>query len=813
MPVPALAPGQPLSPEALCWRCPPEGFSFASTDELPDLAEVIGQPRALAAIDFAVGMQRPGYNLYALGPEGIGRHTLVRHSFEQAAALAPVPDDWCYVNNFGEPRKPRALRLPAGRGRAFCTDMMRFVEDVRIALRSAFESDEHRTRQQVVEDNLRERRERALAEVGDEASKRGVALLRTPIGFAFAPIRDGKVMAPDDFGRLPEEQQKAAQAAIEELQEKLKKVLESVPQWMKEARQTIRQLNEETTDFAVGHLMEVLRARYADLPNVLQYLSEVRKYVTENVEIFITPVERRMGDEAGPDSDQGAGMFRPYRVNMIVNNGERKTAPVIYEDDPTYDRLLGRIDHRAEMGALLTDFNMIRPGALHTANGGYLILDARKVLTRPLAWEGLKRALEGRQIHIEPMAQALGLISTVTIEPEPIPLNVKVAIVGERLLYYLLSELDPEFSKLFKVAADFDQNFERSPENNLLYARLIATLVRANKLKPFDRQGVTAVLEFAARHAGDAEKLSMEIERLSDLLREADFWAGKNGRPAVGRTEVEQAIEAFEHRLDRVRHHLLEETQRGTLLIDSAGEVIGQVNGLSVLQLGGFSFGRPSRITARVRLGKGDVVDIEREVALGGPLHSKGVLILSGYLSSHYAKDLPLSLAASLVFEQSYGGVEGDSASSAELYALLSAIAETPIRQGLAVTGSVNQRGEVQAIGGVNEKIEGFFDLCAARGLDGRQGVLIPLANVKHLMLQARVVNAVEAGQFKVYPIATIDQGIEILTGLVAGERGADGRFPAASFNGRVEDRLIELAEKRRDFARGPQGEGGDGVA
>ena len=464
----------------------------------------------------------------------------------------------------------------------------------------------------------------------------------------------------------------------------------------------------------------------------------------------------------------------------------------------------------AQLGALVTDFNLIKAGALHRANGGYLILDARKVLLQPFAWEELKRALSSEEIRIEVLGQTLSLISTVSLEPESIPLDVKVVLLGERLLYYTLSQLDPDFAELFKVAADFEDQMDRTPENHLLYARMIATMVRQEGLRPFDREAVARVIEQSARLAGDAERLSTHVRSIADLLREADYWAGEAQHSVVTAADVQRAIDAQVYRSDRVRERIQEEIQRGTILIDTQGAAVGQVNGLSVLTLGQFAFGRPSRITALVRLGRGEVIDIEREVALGGPIHSKGVLILSSYLGARYARDQPLSLSASLVFEQSYSGVEGDSASSAELYALLSALADLPIKQSLAVTGSVNQHGQVQAIGGVNEKIEGFFDICRAQGMNGEQGVLIPASNVKHLMLRPDVVEAVAAGHFHVYPVETIDQGIELLTGVPAGEPDETGAFPAGSVNQRVEARLRELAERRLAFGVPERGSAGD---
>ena len=799
-----------LSADALCWRCTPDQFAFESTDDLEDLAEVMGQERAVEALRFGIGMRRAGYNIYALGPEGIGKHTVARRFLEEQARAEPLPLDWCYVSNFKEPRKPRILQLNAGRGAVFQTDMARFVEDVRHALRSAFESEEYRTRRQVLEEEIKERQEHALEEIEEDAKARGVALMRTPVGFAFAPVAGGKVISPEVFQRLAKDDRERIETDIDALQKRLHQVLQEAPRWMKELRDQIRELSDQTATFAVGHLSEELRKAYADQPEILAFLDQVRQDVVRNVETIAGAQEKPGPGGVSAEFDDGHPVLRRYRVNLLVDNGGCDHAPVVYEDDPSFDRLRGRIEHRAEMGALLTDFHMIRPGVLHRANGGYLIVDARKVLTRPMAWEGLKQALLTKEIRIEPLAQALGVLSTVTLEPEPIPLEVKVVMVGDRMLYYLLSEHDPEFGRLFKVAADFDERVERSDENNLFYARLVATVVRKEELKSFDSGAVARVLEYSARQAGDAEKLSTQIEGLSDVLREADYWAARAGRAVVGAEDVQRALDTRIHRLDRVREQIQEQIERGTIVIDTEGATVGQINALSVMQLGGFAFGRPSRVTARVRLGRGEVVDIEREVELGGPLHSKGVLILSGYLSAHYASDRPLSLGASLVFEQSYGGIDGDSASSAELYALLSAIAEVPIEQSFAVTGSVNQRGEVQAIGGVNEKIEGFFDLCAARGLSGKQGVLIPATNVKHLMLHARVVDAVEAGKFHIYPVATIDQGLEILTGVAAGARGPDGRFPEATVNRRVEAKLLELAEKRQAFARAPGAEGGE---
>jgi lon-related putative ATP-dependent protease len=494
--------------------------------------------------------------------------------------------------------------------------------------------------------------------------------------------------------------------------------------------------------------------------------------------------------------------MRRYQVNLLVDNRDGRGAPVVYEDNPTFQNLVGQIEYISHMGALVTDFNLIRAGALHKANGGYLMLDAHKLLTQPFAWEAIKRALRSAEVRIESLGHSLGLTSTASLEPQPIPLDVKVVLLGERLLYYLLCHYDPEFNELFKVAVDFEDEAPRGDENHLRYASLIGAIARREKLLPFDRKAVARVIEHSSRLAGDAEKLSAQTLTVADLLREADYLAGSAGRSVVGAEDVQSAIDAQTRRADRMRRRIQEEIERGMILIATEGHRIGQVNGLSVVDLDRFAFGRPSRITARVRLGKGEVIDIEREVELGGPIHSKGVMILAGFLGARYAPDHPLSLGATLVFEQSYGGVEGDSASAAELCALLSALAEVPINQSFAVTGSVNQHGEAQAVGGVNEKIEGFYDLCKARGLTGGQGVLIPASNTKHLMLRRDVVEAVAAGKFHVYAVETIDQGMELLTGLPAGERDASGVFPTGSVNHRVEARLLELAAKRAAYGK-----------
>ncbi|HUI41775.1 MAG TPA: AAA family ATPase [Terriglobia bacterium] len=802
---------KPLPPEALYQRCDTGQFSFKTTAELADFDEFIGQGRAVDAIRFGIGIQHAGYNLFALGPSGVGKHTIVSRFLELQAAREPTPEEWCYVNNFAEPEKPRALRLPAGQGVVLRRDMERLVDELRSALPAAFESEDYRTRKQGIEEEIKERHQKAFEEVRREAGEKGVGVMRAPTGVVFAPLHNGEVYSPDEFEKLPETERQRMEADMSALQQRLQSMMREAPQWERQGRERLKALNHEVAIFAVGHLLDELRRKYETLPEVVGHLQALQQDVVDNIDEFLNPSESPLAALVGAPqrrAGKGSPFFRRYQVNLMVDHGGKQGAPVVYEDFPSYQNLLGQVEHTAQFGALVTDFDLIRPGALHRANGGFLVVDAQKVLMQPYAWEGLKRALRSGEIRIESLGQMLSLVSTVSLEPQPIPLRVKVVLLGERLLYYLLAQYDTEFREMFKVAADFEEVTPRNPETHLLFARLMGTIARQDGLLPFDAGAVGRLIELRARLAGDAERLSTHRRSLVDLLRETDYWARQAGRAVATADDVQQAVDTQIHRLDRVRERLQEEIQRGTLLIDTEAEKVGQINGLAVSQVGQFAFGHPTRITARVRLGKGEVVDIEREVELGGPIHSKGVLILSAFLGARYAPDRPLSLSASLVFEQSYGGVEGDSASCAELYVLLSALAEAPLSQSLAVTGSVNQHGHVQAIGGVNEKIEGFFDLCKARGLTGQQGVLIPDSNVKHLMLRQDVVEAVAAGRFHVYAVATIDQGIEILTGLPAGERDSEGRFPEGTLNQRVESRLMALAEKRQALAAAPKAPG-----
>ncbi|MBI3674861.1 MAG: AAA family ATPase [Rhizobiales bacterium] len=790
--------------------CDPAALNFTSTAEIEIVDELVGQKRALSAIDFGTRIDHDGFNIFALGPTRSGRHGAIHKFLEHKAATEPVPDDWIYVNNFAAPDRPKAIRLPSGIGLRLKASMQELIDDLSAALPATFESEDYRNRRKAIDDDFEATQEKAFDELRAKGQKQNIGILRTPMGFALAPLSGGQVVKPEVFNALLEAERKAIESKIMALQEDLERILKNLPVLERERRRKIRSLNAEIAEMVVGLSISEIAARFAGNDDIKSYLSDVRSDLIDNAELFLRPHQE---EEAGPfDAFRQNGLRHPafarYAVNVLVSHCAEKAeaaargAPVISEEHPTLGKVLGHIDHRSLMGALVTDFTMIKAGALHRANGGYLVLDARRVLTEPFVWEALKRCLRNKKIEFSSVADELSLVSTVSLTPDSIPLSVKVILVGERLLYYLLASLDPEFDNLFKVQADFEDVTERSADSVALFARLMGSIARQESLLPLSAAAVARLIEQAAREAEDAERLTLRVGILADIIRESHYWATAGKRDRIDVEDVDRALDERRYRSERIRDRSLETITRNITLVDTDGVEVGQINGLSVLRIGNLSFGRPTRITARVRMGSGKVVDIEREVELGGPLHSKGVLILSSFLATRYALPVPMSLWASLVFEQSYGGVEGDSASSAELYALLSALADSPINQSLAVTGSVNQLGQIQAIGGVNEKIEGFFDICKARGLTGRQGVVIPRANCKHLMLRQDIVAAASQDQFRIYAVSTIDEGIELLTGLPAGNRGPDGRFADGSVNARVEAKLMQFAEMRRSFGR-----------
>jgi lon-related putative ATP-dependent protease len=795
-----------LSPSELHRPCDPSDVPFETTRDAERVEDIVGQDRAVEAVRFGIAMQREGYNLFALGPRGVGKQTLLRDFLARQAALAPTPDDYCYVASFDDMRRPRALRLPAGRGAPFRAAMERAIGGLRAAMRAAFQSDEHRTRKRDVVNRLKERQQKALAEVQEKAAQSDVAVAQTEDGMILAPLRDGQVVPPDAFHRLPEAEQARLRAGLEKTGEQLNELLGRFQHWVHEHLAELEALDRATAQGVAKRVVDAVRAEHGDLPDVLAHLDRVEADVAAQGGALLDGEEEGMPaalKRALTHGDDGS-VLRRYAVNLVIDGDGRSGAPVVREDAPTHANLVGRIEHIQQLGALVTDFSLVRPGALHRARGGYLLLDALEVLRHPNAWDALKRTVRAREIRIESLADALGLVTTQSLEPEAIPLgDTKIVLVGDRHLYYWLASVDPDFLELFKVMVEFEDAMDRGPGAHALYARLIATLLHKEDLRPADRGGVARVIEHAARLAGDGIKLSVRMRPIADLLREADHWASLSGRAVIGAADVETALEAQLRRASRVQERAMESIRRGTLMLDVEGEVVGQINGLTVVMLGEQHFGHPARITARVRLGRGEVVDVEREVELGGPIHSKGVLILVGFLGARYATHVPLALSASIVFEQSYGGVEGDSASLAELCALLSALAEVPIRQSFAVTGSVSQLGRVQPIGGANQKIEGFFDACRERGSTGPHAVILPRTNVEHLMLRRDVVKACEEGRFAVHAVETVDEALELLTGLPAGARGADGAFPEGSVNARVEARLIALAEDARRFAAG----------
>jgi len=772
--------------------CTLDDLPFASTLDLPDLDESFGQVRAVEALRFALGIRRKGFNPFVLGEPGSGRHALVHRLVDEVRRQSGPPADCCYVNNFATATAPRLLQLPAGRGARLRDDMQRFVGELGPAIAAAFESAEYRARVGTLQEGFKDRQEGALRILGNASLERGVALVRSESGFAFMPAKAGsedETLSEAEFEQLPEARQKELESVIEEFQAPLIKLLAQFPRWRRELQDALKDASRDAMRGAVGHLLEEIKPTYADLPAVLEFLAAVEHDVVETGDTL------RASQKSEPEMEtllfSGSISIQRYLVNLLVDNAGGDGQPVVCESHPTFQNLVGRVENIAHMGTLVSNFTLIRAGALHRANGGYLILDAIKLLSQPYAWEGLKRALRAGEVRIESLGEIYGLASTVQLEPEPVPLQIKVILIGEPSIYYLLAEMDPEFVELFKVAADFEDEVPRTPQSVAQFARLIATLARRDGVKPLAREAVARVVEHAARLTRDAERLSVLTRPLADLLREADYLAGDAA--LLGREHIEQALAAQIRRADRLREHYYDAIRRGTLLIATSGARIGVVNGLAAVSLGEFVFAHPVRITAAVRIGDGEMIDIEREVEMGGPIHSKGVLILAGFFAARFGRGLPLSFTASIVFEQTYGEVEGDSASLAELCALLSAIGAMPLRQNWAITGSVNQYGIVQPIGAVNEKIEGFFDICAAEGLTGEQGVIIPAANVKELMLKREVVEAVAAGRFQVACVAHADEAIELLTGLPSGDSDEQGVVPDGTVNYMVASRLVEL--------------------
>jgi lon-related putative ATP-dependent protease len=809
---PAPAARWELAPPQLAKACRLEGLGFKTTAELAKTGDLIGQPRALASLAFAIGIRKHGYNAYAVGMPGTGKTSKVKSFLASHAKREPVPDDWCYINNFDDPMKPRAIRLPAGMGKKLAKDMENLVEELRADVPRAFESEDYERRRNEIIQRFQGQRAEVFSELEKWAASKGFNLVQAPGGIVVVPVKDGKPLPPEEYQKLSDEERNSFEERGKDFQDRMSETTNVVRAFEKELKASLAELDREVASLAVGQTIDELEHKYRDTEAVVGHLEAVRRDLLENVDAL--KATKPQGSEPSSPVEaaamlQSQSMLDSYAVNVIIDNSESKGAPVVFEMNPTHANLVGRIDHRVQMGAVFTDFRQIRPGALHKSNGGYLVMEVKDVLTQPFAWDALKRGMKNRQVRVEDPFEQLRIFAPTTLEPEPIPLDFKVVLLGTPLYYYLLQAYDEDFDKLFKVKADFDSLMPCSKASVHKYADFVATICQEESLRDFDRTAVARVVEFGSRLVEDQTKLSAQFGDIANLLREADYWAADAGKKIVGAEHVDRALEHKIYRSNRIQERIQEMIRDGTIVIDTRGKKAGQVNGLSVIELGDLTFGRPSRITASISLGRENFLDIERETQLGGPIHTKGVLILTGYLANRFGQRAPLSISARLCFEQSYSGVEGDSASSAELYALLSALSGVPLRQDIAVTGSVDQKGRVQAIGGAIYKIEGFFDVCRAKGLTGSQGVMIPKTNTKNLMLRPDVVEAVGKGKFHIWAIDTVEDGIEILTGMPAGKARKSGTYPDGTLYHIIEERLADMAERWRTFARG--GENGRG--
>ncbi len=780
---------------ALYVRCDPDTLGFETTAEVAPLDGTVGQDRALNSLQFGLDIQADGYNLFVAGPTGTGRNSTLRAIVGRIAATRPVPPDWCYVFNFRDHRQPSVVSLPAGRGRALARDMDTFIEACRREIPRHFESEAYTQKREELARELQTQRDQAFAAVEEEARRQGFSLNVSPMGVATVPLKeDGQPMSREEFAQLPEDSRRTLQSRGEELQSAISQAMVQTRRLEKDAQRRLEEQDKAVALYAVTPLVNELRQEYLDIPKAVEYLEHAQDDIIEHLDMF-----RSTEQEAGP-----LAAFRPpieeffarYKVNVIISREDTRGAPVVLENNPTYYNLFGRVDYRSQLGAVTTDHTMIKAGALHRANGGYLILQAMDVLTSFLVWETLKRTVRSREIRIENLGEQYSAIPVATLNPQPMPLDVKLVFVGNPRIYQLLFQADEDFRKLFRVKADFTVDMERSPDCVGLYAGFISSFARENALRHFDKSAVARVVEYGSRLVEHQGRLSTRFIEIADLLTESDFWASKDSNDLVGAQHVERAIEQKIYRANLIEERVQQLIDEGTILIDTEAAVVGQVNGIAVYELGDYRFGRPSRITARVSLGRGQVVSIEREIQMSGRIHNKGFAILNGYLHGKYAQERLLALSASIGFEQTYDEVEGDSASAAELYALLSALADVPVRQGIAVTGSVDQRGEVQPIGGVNEKVEGFYAVCKTKGLTGEQGIVIPRANIQHLMLRREVVDAVREGRFNVWSAATVDEGIEILTGVPAGAPDSKGRYPPGTINRLVMDKLAQMARR-----------------
>lgn len=797
-----------LKTKELYNECDYSKFKFQSTAGLQEKLSALGQDRALSAVELGINIKSKGYNLFCLGPEGTGKTSLVKRVLEEESVLRPTPKDWAYVYNFDEPHKPTALSFPAGEATAFAKDVAKLTEELEIVVPAIIDSDEYKAGLSIISEKYKQKKEQYINHIQKKAKGKRVTFLHMPMGLVVAPVKDGEVLTPEAFDELPEEEKKALMDDLNAMQKEIEKSAQDLPIWEDKQREEVNNLRGKFLRIVLEKPIDDLRKKYKSHKMAVEFLKNVQKHIIENIDDYLS--SDLPGGGAGEDdvlanllmrTKQEEDKYAKFKVNVIVKNEETKGAPIIHLDHPTQGNLIGRVERMQQHGSLLTDFTLIKAGALHKANGGFLLVDAHKILLQPFAWDSLKRALASKQIKIEAPGDDMG-INNISLDPEPIPLDVKVILTGDEDLYAMLVDRDPDFSDFFKVEADFATLMDRNERTELEYAKLIGSLSKRKKIRSLNKQAVAKVIEYSSRLAGDSKKLTAHIASIGDLLREADYWARKSKSNQIGKNHIQQAINAQKYRFGRINKIMLEQIERGTILMDVEGERVGQINGLVVYNLSRFPFGKPTRITTQIRLGNGEFFDIEREIDLSGPIHTKGVLILQSLLANRFAKDAPLSLSASIVFEQSYGGVDGDSASSTEYYCLLSAIANIPVKQSIAVTGSINQFGEIQPIGGVNEKIEGFFDVCSHRGLTGEQGVIIPRTNVVNLMLKEEILDAVNEGKFHIYAIDNIDDGIEILTGIKAGKLDNNGKYPKGTVNYMVQKSIEEYYNKYVKFAR-----------
>lgn len=794
--------------DKLRWECDPKIFDFECTKELAPLREFIGQERATRAVEFGLNMTNSGYNIYVAGLTGTGKTSMVKSYIEriikekETSGEAFVLEDWCYLYNFKEPDSPQIANLPRGKGKAFRDEVAELLNKIRQGLGQAFSSEEYKSQRQKTVEEAQAEQQKLFEEISVEARQQGFTLQITPAGPVLIPIKDDRPMQEQEYLALPEETRKALDAKQTELRKKLKAGLEAATNVQTKTMEQLQKVDKDIGEYTVSGLFGSMFERYSQWPKVSQYLIALKAYVLDNLElfkgteepinpIFGVPVSQVMG---------GRNPFLPFQVNVFVDNSETKSPPVIVESNPIFGNVFGKIERRFLFGGYLSDHTMLKAGALSLANGGYLLVSAKDILLNPGVWPALKRAIKNKEVRIEDPFEQFGLIAPQGLRPEPMPIKVKVVLTGDATLYQMLSMYDEDFWEIFKVKADFDFEIEKTRDNMLSYAAFLSGCCEECEARHFDPGGVAKVLEYSARMVADQERLSSRFAQVKEWIEEADYWASRDNARFISANHVQKAVDEKLFRHNLIDERIRDMINRGIIMIDAGGAVVGQVNGLSVYSLGDISFGRPSRITAKTFLGRGGVINIERESQLSGPIHNKGVMILSGYMGWKYAQDKPLSLSASLCFEQSYEGVEGDSASSTELYAILSSLSDIPIKQSLAVTGSVNQKGEVQPIGGVNHKIEGFFKVCQAKGLTGEQGVLIPYQNLRNLMLREEVVEAVRQGQFHIYSARTIDEGIEILTGVTAGEMRKDNTYPEGTINYLVDKKLREMAERLKGF-------------